>query len=217
MFWTTNTPIIANGNWPIIVFIKNQRANAPWGDPLVEKLAKVTRIYGLNINGLNWTNLAANNWMSYVKLSTKFKPMYFVAKSTNWILTILKFCRFFIKQPDNIGNVHKSLLRPCQIHSQNSQYKPGGTFLITAHDLTGQVIVQKQDKWWRWWVSQVYQGRGSIKIAIYSAYQPGSGKRSQVGLHHNSFPTAQPPLAGPRSDYKPSVSLSEGHYACSPS
>ena len=42
--------------------------------------------------------------------------------------------------------------------------------MITAGDLTGRVIAQKHDKWGRW-VSQIYQGKGSTKIAIYSAYQ----------------------------------------------
>ncbi len=42
--------------------------------------------------------------------------------------------------------------------------------MISSGDLTGRVIAQKHDKWGRS-VSQVYQGRGSTKISIYSAYQ----------------------------------------------
>jgi hypothetical protein len=42
----------------------------------------------------------------------------------------------------------------------SKQYKPGGTFMVTASDLTSRVIEQKSDKWGRW-VRQTYQGQGS--------------------------------------------------------
>jgi hypothetical protein len=51
-----------------------------------------------------------------------------------------------------------------------SMYKPGGTFVITAGDLTGRVIKETKDKWGRW-VSHVYKGRGELSIAVISAYQ----------------------------------------------
>ena len=54
--------------------------------------------------------------------------------------------------------------------SFHSPYKPGGTFMVSAGDVSGRIVHQEKDKWGRW-VSQVYQGRGSIKIAIYLAYQ----------------------------------------------
>jgi hypothetical protein len=52
MFCASDTPNVAEGNRPIILSVEYQRANISWGDNLTEKPATVTRIYGLNVNGL---------------------------------------------------------------------------------------------------------------------------------------------------------------------
>ena len=108
--------------------------------------------------------------MIYVRLSTKFKPTYFVAKSTIWTPIAPKLDRSYIKQHALIGGSNRaSCLGPTPLHSPDS-YKPGGTFMISSGDLTGRVIAQKHEKWGRW-VSQVYQGKGSTKKLLYSAFQ----------------------------------------------
>lgn len=219
MFRTTNTPIIANGNRPIILSIENQRANAPWGDPLVEKSANVTRIYGLNVNGLKLDQLGGQ---------------------------LDELCQFinevqadvFCGQEHNLDSdntqVRQILYQTTRKHWKRSritfattpipfskQYKPGGTFLITANDLTGRVIAQKQDKWGRW-ASQVYQGRGSIKIAIYSAYQVVAkevklGCITTASQQHSLLLQAQDQLTNPRSAFRRDItlaiqaSLADGH------
>ena len=135
-----------------------------WSDPLVKKSANVQQMYGLNINGLKLDQLGGQldelcQIINKVQAKNVFCGQEHSLDSDN-----TQFDRFFIKQPANIGNVHESLLGP-RPFSKSKQHEPGGTFLITANDLTGRVIAQKQDKWGRW-VSQVYQGRGSIKIVV---------------------------------------------------
>ncbi len=39
-----------------------------------------------------------------------------------------------------------------------NSYKPGGTFMLSAGDVTGRMKLQNKDKWGRW-VSQTLQGR----------------------------------------------------------
>jgi hypothetical protein len=54
MFRTTSEAIVApaDGNRPIILSLENQKANAAWGDVLNEKPQTITRVYGMNVNGL---------------------------------------------------------------------------------------------------------------------------------------------------------------------
>jgi hypothetical protein len=52
----------------------------------------------------------------------------------------------------------------------NKMYKPGGTFMVTAGDLSGRIIQEERDPWERW-VKHTYQGQGTTKLTIFSAYQ----------------------------------------------
>jgi hypothetical protein len=44
---------LGDGHRPIILSVENQRTNASWGDVLKEKQDHITRIYGMNVNGLS--------------------------------------------------------------------------------------------------------------------------------------------------------------------
>ena len=53
MFQTSEDNVtIADGHRPIILSRENQKDNAAWGDSLTEKQATITRVYGMNVNGL---------------------------------------------------------------------------------------------------------------------------------------------------------------------
>jgi hypothetical protein len=159
---------VANDNRPIILSIENERANEPWGDTLTAKPDNITKINGLNVNGL--------------KLDQRGGQLDELCQVINEVQANV-FCGQEHNLDSDNTQVHQILYQATRHHWKRSritfgttpiafpkQYKPGGTFLITTNDLTGRVIAQKQDKWGQW-VSQVYQGRGSLKIAIYSAYQ----------------------------------------------
>ena len=52
MFRTSQESNATDGHRPIILSVENQRANKEWGDPLQEKSDQITRLYGMNVNGL---------------------------------------------------------------------------------------------------------------------------------------------------------------------
>jgi exonuclease III len=209
MLRPTDNPPVANGNRPIILSIENQRANEPWGDPLTAKPDNITRIYGLNVNGL--------------KLDQQGGQLDELCQVINEVQADV-FCGQEHNLDSDNTQVRQILYQATRHHWKRSritfgttpiafprQYKPGGTFMITTNDLTGRVIAQKQDKWGRW-VSQVYQGRGSIKIAIYSAYQVVAkdvklGCITTAAQQQSLLMQAQDQLTDPRLAFRRDITL----------
>lgn len=52
-FTSEEATVPADGSQPIIFCLENQKANAAWGDVLNEKPPAITRVYGMNVNGLS--------------------------------------------------------------------------------------------------------------------------------------------------------------------
>jgi exonuclease III len=168
MFRTSGNINALDGHRPIILSKENQRTNDAWGDTLAEKLDTVTRVYGMNVNGLQ-LDQRGGQLDVLCKMITEVQADVFCGQEHNL--------------DSDTSQVQQILYHTAHQHWTRSrltfgttsipfskQYKPGGTFMMTAGDLTGQVISQTQDKWGRW-VSHVYQGRGRTKVEIYSAYQ----------------------------------------------
>jgi exonuclease III len=168
MLNTSRQTNVTDGHRPIILSVENQRINESWGDTLMEKQTHVTRIYGMNVNGLS--------------LDKRGGQLDVLCNVINEVQADV-FCGQEHNLDTDNTQVRQILYQTARHHWKRSRitfgttpipfskhYKPGGTFMITAGDLTGRVIEQKHDKWGRW-VSQLYQGQGSIKIIIYSAYQ----------------------------------------------
>jgi hypothetical protein len=166
MFRTSQAITPADGNRPIILSRENQRSNAAWGDNLSIKSPTVTRVNGMNVNGLSLDQRGG-------QLDVLCKVIKEVQADV--------FCGQEHNLASDSTHVRQILYRTARQHWKRSritfgttpitfpkQYKPGGTFIITAGDLTGLVIAQTQDKWGRW-VTQTYQDRGRTKISIYSA------------------------------------------------
>ena len=211
MFRTTSEAIVApaDGNRPIILSLENQKANAAWGDVLNEKPQTITRVYGMNVNGLcldqrggqldvlckvikevqadvfcgQEHNLSSDN--------TKVRQILYQTARQHWKRSRLTFGTTPITFP--------------------KQYKPGGTFMIAAGDLIGRVIAQNQDKWGRW-VNQTYQGRGDTKISIYSAYQVVAkdikiGSITTASQQQSLLMQTQDPLINPRSAFRRDLTI----------
>ena len=168
MMHTSTQTITTDGHRPIFLSVENQRENAPWGDLLQEKQPQVTRVYGMNVNGLS--------------LDKRGGQLDVLCKVIKEVQADVFFGQEHNLDSDNT-QVRQILYRTSRSHWPRSRitfgttpipfskfYKPGGTFMITAGDLTGRVVEQKHDKWGRW-VSQLFQGQGSTKIIMYSAYQ----------------------------------------------
>jgi hypothetical protein len=52
MFRTSQETTPSDGHRPTVLSVENQRSNESWGDQLAGKPDNVTRIYGMNVNGL---------------------------------------------------------------------------------------------------------------------------------------------------------------------
>ena len=157
-----------DGNRPVVLSVENQRVNTHWGDILLEKPESVTRIYSMNVNGL-----------SLDRRGGKFATVCQVQREVQADI----LCGQEHNLDSNKTQVRSILFNTAQQHwtrskimfgttpiAFTSMYKPGGTFLVTAGDLTGRVISQTTDKWGRW-VTHTYKGRGEMSIAVISAYQ----------------------------------------------
>ena len=219
MFRASANDAVTGGHRPIILSVENQRTNESWGDELKKKLDTVTRIYGMNVNGL--------------RLDKRGGQLDDLCKVIDEVQADV-FCGQEHNLDSNNTQVRQVLYQTSRQHWNRSRltfgttpiafskyYKPGGTFMITAGDLTGRVIAQKHDKWGRW-VSQLYQGRASTKIVIYSAYQVVAkivklGSISTASQQQSLLLQAQDPLNNPRSAFRRDLtidlqtSLAEGY------
>ncbi len=149
MFRSMETESSTDSSRPILLSVENQRSNDPWGDPtLHEKPDTVTRIYGMNVNGLRLDNRGG-------QLDVLCK----VIKETQADV----FCGQEHNLESNSTQARQIIYTTTRQHWKRSrvtfgttsipfvkQYKPGGTFMITNGNLTSRVIEQKQDKWGRW-------------------------------------------------------------------
>lgn len=59
-------------------------------------------------------------------------------------------------------------------------YKPGGTMVISANSLSSRIIDSDSDKWGRW-SNQTFQGKGNIRVTIYSVYQVVDSRSASQG------------------------------------
>jgi exonuclease III len=148
--------------------IENQRENNPWGDSLMEKQNDHLRIYAMNVNGL-----------SLDRRGGQFDTACEVQKEVQADI----LCGQEHNLDSDKTHVRSILYDTCRQHwrrskiifgttplSFHSPYKPGGTFMVSAGDVSGRIVHQEKDKWGRW-VSQTLQGRAGIKVTIISAYQ----------------------------------------------
>jgi hypothetical protein len=141
----------------------NNRENNPWGDELIEKGENVTRVYSLNVNGL-----------SLDKRGGRFDDLCKVAKE---VQTDILCC-----QEHNLDTTKhhvRSILYDTARHHWNrsrlisgttpisfeTNYKPGGSMIVSMGDITGRIVVQSHDKWGRW-TSQTLRGISGVNLTV---------------------------------------------------
>lgn len=163
---------------PIQLSLRNQRTNTYWGDTLRQKTTGTIRLYAQNLNGLTLDREGGT-----------FDELCRVQKELN--------IDFFCGQEHNLdtsqASVRNCLYNTARKHWDRSrlitgttpiafshQYKPGGTMILAAGDVTNRISTQGSDKWGRW-VTQELQGRQGTRLVIISAYQV-IYKSGQLGL-----------------------------------
>ena len=159
---------VQGGNRPIVLSVENQKSNTEWGDPIEQKSATTTRIYGLNVNGL-----------SLDRRGGQFDVLCGIMKEVQ--------ADVVCGQEHNLDSdqtpVRSIIFHTIRNHWQrskatfgttpiafNNMYKPGGTFMVTAGNLSGRLHKEEKDPWGRW-VSHTYHGKDKTKLTIISAYQ----------------------------------------------
>jgi exonuclease III len=210
MFQTSEANVtISDGHHPIILSRENQKDNAAWADSLTEKQDTITRVYGMNVNGLSLDKRGGQldvlcKVIKEVQADVFCGQEHNLASETTQVrqITYNTVRQHWKRSRITFGTT--PILFP-------KQYKPGGTFMITAGDLTGRVIAQTQDKWGRW-VTQTYQGRGGTKITIYSAYQVVSkdikiGSITTASQQQSLLMQTQDRLTNPRSAFRRDLNI----------
>ena len=158
----------SNSNGATVLTTTNQRENKYRGDELKEKNQGTMRVYSINVNG-----------MSIDRRGGKFTDICSVDKEVQ--------CHIFCGQEHNLDTsqsmVRKVLYATAKQYWERvrlnlgaspieykTQFKPGGTLMLTIGNTTGRMIEQIQDRWGRWATTQL-QGRGDSKVAIVTVYQ----------------------------------------------
>ena len=203
------TPRIPDGTRPLILTNENQRANEPWGDTLQEKEAHHLRIYAMNVNGFTLDRRGG-----------QFDTACEVHKEVQ--------ADIMCGQEHNLDtdqtHVRSILYSTCRQHWRRSRvifgttpipftnsYKPGGTFIVTAGDVTSRIKHQEKDKWGRW-VSQTLQGRDAIMVTIISAYQVVGkaivqGSITAASQQQSLLMSAQDQITNPRTAFRRDLTL----------
>jgi exonuclease III len=192
----------ANSSPAPVLSTINQRENKFWGDELKEKQQGTMRVYSINVNG-----------MSLDRRGGKFADICSVIKEVQ--------CDIFCGQEHNLDTTQSTVRKVLYDTAKQfwerlrlsfgsspieykTQFKPGGTIMLTVGHTTGRIIEQIQDKWGRWVVIQL-QGRGNSKIAVVTVYQVvekhgesgvlSSSRQQQTLLLQSEDPVTDPRIA----------------------
>jgi hypothetical protein len=200
---------IPDGNRPVLLSVENQGANCSWGDMMGEKPETVTRIYGLNVNG---PTLDRRSGLLDVlcKVMKEVQADVLCGQEHNLDSNQMPVRSIIFRTIRNHWQRSKATFGTTPI-TFNNMYKPGGTFMVTAGDLSGRLLQTDHDKWGRW-VSHTYQGRGSNKLMILSAYQvvakhimPGS--TTMAAQQHSLLLQQQDYVLNPRPAFRRDLTL----------
>jgi hypothetical protein len=143
-------------------------SNSHWGDVCKEKSRHTFRMYAQNVNGLP-LDRRGGQYDTLCKVIKEAQADVFLGQEHN-----LDSSQYQVK-----SILHDTSKQHWQRYRLNiattpisftSMYKPGGTFMLAAGNVTGRIISQDQDKWGRW-VSLTFQGMAGRKITMVSAYQ----------------------------------------------
>lgn len=147
----------------------NSRDNNPWGDELCGKDDTITRVYAINLNGLQLDN-KGGKFDSVCRYIKETQADVFCGQEHNVDTTQASVRNILFDTTKQHWERNRIVFGTSPIPFK-TQFKPGGTMVMTVGSLTGRICKQERDKWGRW-SSQIYQGHAGKKLAIISAYQP---------------------------------------------
>ena len=181
----------------------NHTENNPWGDELLEKGINVTRVYSLNVNGLS-VDRRGGRFEDLCKVAKEVQADIICCQEHN-LDTTKHNVRSIL-----YDTVRQHWNRLCLISgttpiSFETNYKPGGTMMVSVGDITGRIAVQSHDKWGRW-TSQTFCGANTVNLTVISEYQvvtdnPRTGLTTATS-QQQSLLTQSDDRATPRQAFK---------------
>lgn len=151
----------------------NSPDNLPWGDEMSPPDDNLLRLYSLNVNGFKIpkSDIFGGTFHEFCK----------TVLSAGVNVCCIQEINLDIQQPKIQNILHRTLAK----HSNrgklymghtptpkfSSFYKPGGTAMILNDSPASRICSHRIDPWGRWIVI-VLKGRGDLKLAITTVYQP---------------------------------------------
>ncbi|KAI2505037.1 hypothetical protein MHU86_9393 [Fragilaria crotonensis] len=186
----------------------NSRDNNPWGDERQQKTAAITRVYAINLNGLQ-LDAKGGKFDSVCRSLKEIQADVFCGQEHNVDTTQASVRKIMFDTAHQHWERSRLVMGTSPIPFQ-TQFKPGGTMVMTVGSLTGRLCKQDRDKWGRW-SSQVYQGQAGRTLAIISAYQPivkGGvvGKITVAAQHVSLLLNSEDEVTNPRVAFRRDLS-----------
>ena len=155
---------------PTTLSTTNSRTNTSWGDSLSDlKSPDITRVYITNLNGLQ-LDARGGKFDSVCRSMKEIQVDVLCAQEHNVDTTQASLRNIIFDTARQHWDRHRLVISTSPIPFK-TQFKPGGTMVLTTGSLTGRMCKQTRDKWGRW-SCQEFQGQGGRKLVIISAYQP---------------------------------------------
>jgi exonuclease III len=156
---------------------KNSRENTYWGDERQPKPHNTTRIYIINLNGLQ-LDAKGGKFDSVCQSIKEAQADIFCGQEHNVDTTQASVRKILFDTASQHWERNRLAIGTSPIPFKTT-FKPGGTMVMAVGSITGRVIKQERDKWGRW-TSQIFQGQGGRSLAVISVYQPVA-KSGKVG------------------------------------
>ena len=201
---------IPDGNQPIAMSVENERSNKEWGDTMtLPKPDTTTRVYGINVNGLT-LDQRGGQFDVLCEVMKEVEANILGGQEHNLESDKTPVRSIIINTVRGHWHGSKATFGTTPIPFTN-MYKPGGTFMVSAGDITGRLLQDAKDPWGRW-VSHTYQGRGNMTITIFSAYQVVSkeitpGSTTTAAQQHSLLLQQNDPVLNPRTAFRRDLTI----------
>ena len=162
-----------------VLTVQNQRTNEPWGDLMNEKPKQCTRIHIQNVNGFNLDS-RGGQFDYFCAIHNEIQADISCGQEHKLDTTQMHVRSLLYDTARQHWDRSRMTFGTTPIPF-SSQYKPGGTFILSTGSITGRVRKQHRDRWGRW-VAQEFSGQQSETVMVISAYQPVD-KRSREGTN----------------------------------
>jgi hypothetical protein len=182
----------------------NRWTNIQWGDELQEKSASHTRVYAQNVNGLQLDS-RGGKFDSLCAIHKEVQADIFCGQEHNLDTTQMSIRSILYDTAQQHWDKNKMVFGTTPILF-NSQYKPGGTFIMTTGNTVSKVKNQHQDKWGRW-VIQEFSCSAGRTLVMLSANQPvdkrsAEGNLTVASQHRSLMLQAGDQLNNPRTAFR---------------